>query len=117
MCSTSNHTTVHSLKIVWKSMIQQTFSVKVRLISLQKRKFSLAFSREFCYTKAVGAWLSLVERFLGVEEVVGSNPVAPTSLVFSRLQGLSESLSDSSIFYHEAPRGQAEGADRLARLL
>ena len=98
MCSTSNHTTVHSLKIVWKSMIQQTFSVKVRLISLQKRKFSLAFSREVCYTKAVGAWLSLVERFLGVEEVVGSNPVAPTSLVFSRLQGLSNCHLDSSIF-------------------
>ena len=51
----------------------------------KKRKFPLAFSGEVCYTKAVGAWLSLVERFLGVEEVVGSNPVAPTSLVFSRL--------------------------------
>ena len=46
----------------------------------KKRKFPLAFSGEVCYTKAVGAWLSLVERFLGVEEVVGSNPVAPTSL-------------------------------------
>ena len=98
MYFTSDHTTVHSLKITQQSMTQQTFSVKVRLISLQKRKFFLAFSREVCYTKAVGAWLSLVERFLGVEEVVGSNPVAPTSLVFSRLQGLSECLSDSSIF-------------------
>ena len=59
-------------------MMQQTFSVKVRLISLQKRKFSLAFSREVCYTKAVGAWLSLVERFLGVEEAASSNLVVPT---------------------------------------
>jgi hypothetical protein len=51
----------------------------------KKRKFPLAFSGEVCYTKVVGAWLSLVERFLGVEEVVGSNPVAPTSLDISRL--------------------------------
>ena len=98
MYFTSDHTTAHSPEIAQQSMTQQTFSVKVRLISLQKRKFSLAFSREFCYTKAVGAWLSLVERFLGVEEVVGSNPVAPTSLVFSRLQGLSNCHLDSSIF-------------------
>ena len=61
-------------------------------------KFFLAFCIEVCYTRAVGAWLSLVERFLGVEEVVGSNPVAPTSLDISRLQGLSECLSDGSIF-------------------
>ena len=33
-----------------------------------------------------------------MEEVVGSNPVAPTSLVFSRLQGLSNCYLDSSIF-------------------
>ena len=69
------------------------------------------------YIEPVLCLLLKYQSVLGVEEVVGSNPVAPTSLVFSRLQGLSESLSDSSIFYHEAPRGQAEGADRLARLL
>ncbi len=32
-----------------------------------------------CYTnEPVGAWRSLVARFNGVEEVVGSNPAAPT---------------------------------------
>ena len=35
----------------------------------------------FC-TGNVGAWLSLVERLLGVQEVAGSNPVAPTILDF-----------------------------------
>lgn len=28
-----------------------------------------------------GAWLSLVERYLGVVEAVGSNPAAPTNLI------------------------------------
>jgi hypothetical protein len=32
-----------------------------------------------CYNApSVGAWRSLVARFNGVEEVVGSNPAAPT---------------------------------------
>ena len=30
----------------------------------------------------IGAWLSLVERFVRDEEVVGSNPVAPIFFVF-----------------------------------
>ena len=34
-----------------------------------------------CYNEAlVGAWRSLVARFNGVEEVVGSNPAAPTNV-------------------------------------
>ena len=34
-----------------------------------------------CYNApSVGAWRSLVARFNGVEEVVGSNPAAPTSM-------------------------------------
>ena len=33
------------------------------------------------YKVVVGAWLSLVERYLGVVEVVGSNPVAPTIFI------------------------------------
>lgn len=34
-----------------------------------------------CYNaRSVGAWRSLVARFNGVEEVVGSNPAAPTSM-------------------------------------
>ena len=75
--------------IIWKSCLTKFFC---------KKKFPLDFSKEVCYTRAVGAWLSLVERFLGVEEVVGSNPVAPTSLDISSLQGLSECYLDSSIF-------------------
>ena len=50
------------------------------------------------YIEPVLYLLLKYQSVLGVEEVVGSNPVAPTSLVFSSLQGLSESLSDSSIF-------------------
>jgi hypothetical protein len=30
---------------------------------------------------SVGAWRSLVARLLGVQEVAGSNPVAPTSFI------------------------------------
>ena len=43
----------------------------------------LAFFPESSYTimavliNTIGAWLSLVERFVRDEEVVGSNPVAP----------------------------------------
>ena len=33
------------------------------------------------YKVVVGAWLSLVERYLGVVEVVGSNPAAPTNFI------------------------------------
>ena len=34
-----------------------------------------------CYNApAFGAWRSLVARFNGVEEVVGSNPAAPTNV-------------------------------------
>jgi hypothetical protein len=39
----------------------------------------LALRISFCYNAAAfGAWRSLVARFNGVEEVVGSNPAAPT---------------------------------------
>ena len=38
-----------------------------------------------CYNALpVGAWRSLVARFNGVEEVVGSNPAAPTEIRFWR---------------------------------
>ena len=57
------------------------------------------------------------QSILGAEEVVGSNPVAPASLVFSRLQGVSNGSWIAPFFYHEASRGQAVGANRLARLL
>ena len=46
----------------------------------------LAFFSECSYTimavliNTIGAWLSLVERFVRDEEVVGSNPVAPIFL-------------------------------------
>lgn len=46
----------------------------------------LAFFPESSYTimavliNTIGAWLSLVERFVRDEEVVGSNPVAPIFL-------------------------------------
>ena len=38
----------------------------------------------------IGAWLSLVERFVRDEEVVGSNPVAPIFYAQKYLDFLSE---------------------------
>ncbi len=39
-----------------------------------------AFDLALCYNaQQNGAWRSLVARFNGVEEVVGSNPAAPTN--------------------------------------
>ena len=54
------------------------------LIALQLEQMigcvKLAQGVGFCYNAAAfGAWRSLVARFNGVEEVVGSNPAAPTS--------------------------------------
>jgi hypothetical protein len=41
------------------------------------RQFAPDFAQ--CYNaQQLGAWRSLVARFNGVEEVVGSNPAAPT---------------------------------------
>ena len=51
------------------------------------------------YIEPVLCLLLKYQSILGSEEVVGSNPVAPASLVFSRLQGLSNCYLDSSIFY------------------
>ena len=42
---------------------------------------ALAHTTRFQYTRIyLGAWRSLVARFVRVEEVVGSNPAAPTKI-------------------------------------
>lgn len=46
---------------------------------LQARSFGCSHA-----APPVGAWLSLVERLLRVQEVAGSNPVAPTILILRR---------------------------------
>ena len=53
-----------------------------------QRLMCLASQDEFCYASIwnIGLWRSLVARYLGVVEVVGSNPASPT--IFSlRLGG------------------------------
>ena len=43
---------------------------------------ALALTPHFQYTRIyIGAWRSLVARFVRVEEVVGSNPAAPTNKI------------------------------------
>jgi hypothetical protein len=42
-------------------------------------KADLTLATQNSKISLVGAWLSLVERYLGVVEAAGSNPVAPTS--------------------------------------
>ena len=44
---------------------------------MKKKLTETHFYTKICYV--FGAWLSLVERFLGVEEVASSNLVAPTN--------------------------------------
>jgi hypothetical protein len=46
-------------------------------------EFALATPRAVSYTKLhLGAWRSLVARLHGVQEVMGSSPVAPTRIAF-----------------------------------
>lgn len=53
-------------------MAQLARSTSVR--RLEKRRFVKKREK----ARSAGAWLSLVERFAWDEEVVGSNPAAPT---------------------------------------
>ena len=48
----------------------------------KERKKTLDTAEIKCYNiLVIGVWRRLVARFLGVEEVVGSNPVTPTKKV------------------------------------
>lgn len=67
----------------------------------------LAFFSEYSYTimavliNTIGAWLSLVERFVRDEEVVGSNPVAPIFLS-TKASGFSAKISHLISYPHQS---------------
>ena len=63
--------------------------------SLRHSSFVACHLREFNYSQSqenqIGAWLSLVERYVRDVEVAGSNPVAPT--IFRFFAGRQESTT------------------------
>ena len=68
----------------------------------RSRKTQLSLTPDFRF--AVGAWLSLVEHLLGVQEVAGSSPVAPTNSSINAQSPFCSGRSDLAAFAAEPPR-------------